>query len=44
MAKIRVGIIKAKIPGGEERGIIRLNWWGVLLRLKSDVAVLYYIG
>jgi len=27
MAKIGVGITKAKILE-EERGIIRLNWWG----------------
>ena len=37
MAKIGVGIIKAKIPGREERSIIRLNLWGVLFRLKCPV-------
>ncbi len=31
MVKIGVGIIKAEILGGGERGIIRLNWWGYYL-------------
>ncbi len=42
MAKIGVGIIKAKILGGEEKGIIRLNWWGIIqVKIRFCCPVLY---
>ena len=43
MAKIGLGIIKAKIlGGGEEKGIIRLNWWGIIqVKIRFCCPVLY---